>query len=265
MAGPEIRRPLEKLGLWRDFLDAGHLESRGICSCWGSDEPRYRDALFHPEGAGWFIDRERFHAMLRSGLALLDEPCDHAVLIDASGRDSDFRGPGSPERLICDHTLAIGRILPGEGAPPWLRIEACETGWRSVAPLADGRQVSMLFTDSGLARPSEGEFTVSANMSCRREVAGDRWLCAGDAAATVDPLSGRGIYTALRSGIEAGEAALQMLAGDKGAAVGYQSLVHQRFARNCEIRTAYYRSEQRWPNALFWRRRVTPKSQFVNL
>jgi flavin-dependent dehydrogenase len=83
-------------------------------------------------------------------------------------------------------------------------------------------------------------------------------LCVGDAAATVDPLSGQGISRALLDGIMAGRTCLAMLAGDRGAAGRFHSRIVRRFAADCQTRLTYYRAEARWSDAPFWRRRHLP-------
>jgi flavin-dependent dehydrogenase len=86
-------------------------------------------------------------------------------------------------------------------------------------------------------------------------VAGAAWLSVGDAASTVDPLSGQGLHRALTDGIAAGRASLALLAGDHGATERFQRRIRSRFAADCETSGRYYREERRWPGAPFWQRR----------
>ncbi|HEX8493068.1 MAG TPA: tryptophan 7-halogenase [Pyrinomonadaceae bacterium] len=61
---PEICVPLQQLGVWEQFKNAGHLESPGIVSCWGSPQPYENDFLFNPYGCGWHVNRALFDRML---------------------------------------------------------------------------------------------------------------------------------------------------------------------------------------------------------
>jgi len=39
----------------------------------------------------------------------------------------------------------------------------------------------------------------------------------------------------------------------------YRRYVSEEFRSYCEVRTRYYREEQRWPTSEFWRRRHEPQ------
>src|SRR6187549_1177938 len=57
---PDLRLPLDALGLWTSFVAQGHEPCLGSCSVWGSAQPGYNDFLFNPHGHGWHLDRARF-------------------------------------------------------------------------------------------------------------------------------------------------------------------------------------------------------------
>jgi flavin-dependent dehydrogenase len=57
---PDLRLPLDALGLWPDFVAQGHEPCLGSCSVWGRAQPGYNDFLFNPHGHGWHLDRARF-------------------------------------------------------------------------------------------------------------------------------------------------------------------------------------------------------------
>ncbi|MDQ4070678.1 MAG: FAD-dependent monooxygenase, partial [Actinomycetota bacterium] len=61
---PEVRLPLERLGVWDRFQDGGHLPSPGIVAAWGGPEPYANDFILNPYGCGWRVDRNRFDSML---------------------------------------------------------------------------------------------------------------------------------------------------------------------------------------------------------
>jgi flavin-dependent dehydrogenase len=69
----------------------------------------------------------------------------------------------------------------------------------------------------------------------RNRVAGDGWLAVGDAAGLVDPITGEGLYYAMRSG----DLASQILIGDEHSmeakALAYRSLIHRDFMADLEF------------------------------
>lgn len=84
-------------------------------------------------------------------------------------------------------------------------------------------------------------------------VCGPRWVAAGDAALSFDPLSSQGLYNALYTGLRSAEAVSAALQS------GNQTLLAQYAERVAEIRYVYqsevrhyYRQEQRWPDDPFW-------------
>lgn len=162
-------------------------------------------------------------------------------------------------------------------------VEACETGWWYCALLPAGRHVAAFMTDGDLiptehrrlqdawfgalhqsvhARARVGRKIprgplriVAADTYRRSRLAGDRWVLAGDAAFTYDPLSSQGIYKAIASGVAAAEATAASIAGAKGPMVDYASEADAAFVRYLRTRNHHYRREARWPNSTFWRRR----------
>ena len=82
-----------------------------------------------------------------------------------------------------------------------------------------------------------------------------RPLLAGDAAMTWDPLSGQGICKALESGMHAARAIDCALNGDNHGLNDYAQWTRTQFDGYLQSRAKYYRTEQRWPDAPFWRRR----------
>jgi flavin-dependent dehydrogenase len=84
---------------------------------------------------------------------------------------------------------------------------------------------------------------------------GEQWLAVGDAACTYDPLSSQGITKALDSALLAADALERCLRGDADALQTYESTLNARFQDHQHTRAAYYRQEQRWPQAPFWKNR----------
>ena len=97
-------------------------------------------------------------------------------------------------------------------------------------------------------------------MSARSEMldctAGRHWLATGDAAVSVDPLSSQGILYALRSGVAAAQAIEECRAGSRFALEELSRSTRHSFDRYWYTRRMYYSRERRWPDSVFWRRRV---------
>jgi flavin-dependent dehydrogenase len=207
--------------------------------------------------------------------------------IDAGGRAAPLaRQIGArrrvSDRLICGWVNGFARPM-GHGAGLTV-VEAVEEGWWYTAPVPHGRRVLAFLTDADLSAarmahntaclidstvtapeiravligsefvPIIGGFT-AAHSSELEPCSGSRWLAAGDAGMTFDPLSSQGLVHALFSGLTAAEAAHSCLAGDSDAVPRYRRLmnsIYQEYRRRLDF---YYASETRWPSAPFWQRR----------
>jgi geranylgeranyl reductase family protein len=68
----------------------------------------------------------------------------------------------------------------------------------------------------------------------RNRVAGDGWLAVGDAAGLVDPITGEGLYYAMRSGDLAGQVLLDDAHAPAAKAQAYGQILHHEFAEDLE-------------------------------
>jgi flavin-dependent dehydrogenase len=210
------------------------------------------------------------------------------VVVDATGRRASLARRLGARRLILDRTVAIIGVShpPGpdvEQPQPVTTIEAAEEGWWYSAPLRDGRVVVACLTDSDicrvkhlaeptvwcdhlarLARSSnrggphriqEKTLVVAAGNSRLDQAWGAGWLATGDAAAAHDPLAGDGIVSALTDAPHAAEAVLASCDQGESALAAYTHRQEADFDRHLVRAAAFYRREQRWPTAPFWRRR----------
>jgi flavin-dependent dehydrogenase len=216
-----------------------------------------------------------------------EETVSAAFAIDAGGRAAGLaRQIGArrrvTDRLVCGWVQGFARPM-GRGSGLTV-VEAAEEGWWYTAPVPDGRRVLAFLTDSDLSAahtahditrltagtvsapeirailtesefvPISGGFT-AAHSSVLEPCGGSRWLGAGDAGISFDPLSSQGLLHALFSGLAAAEAAHSCLAGDSHAVPRYRRLmnsIYQAYRRRLDF---YYASESRWPSAPFWQRR----------
>jgi flavin-dependent dehydrogenase len=181
---PSIQPVLARLNLWKDFLAAGYVPSRGIRCIWGSEQPYEQSFIFNPYGNGWHVDRRAFDASLartaesrgvclRYGDRLLACERDsdagwilHFVsnrtrfkirarfIVDGTGRASALAGRLGSVRTLQDHLVGIVGFLkartPDTEPQEYTLIEAAEDGWWYSAPLPNNRLVVAYMTDADL-------------------------------------------------------------------------------------------------------------------
>ena len=215
-------------------------------------------------------------------------------LVDATGRGSALARKNGATRVICDHLIGAVAFLPaspGASIPfACTLIEATEEGWWYSAGLPDSRVVVAFMTDADiyaraarssprywreqLRRSAQTQLRVApsaltlapqlvaANTSRLNPIVGTNWLAVGDAAVAFDPLSSQGIYKALASGIQAGQAIGGHFDDDTKALAEYARALNVAFDKYISQRTFYYRMETRWPNSTFWLRRHSAQSEY---
>ncbi|HEX2046944.1 MAG TPA: FAD-dependent monooxygenase [Acidimicrobiales bacterium] len=174
---PDVCLPLQRLGVWDRFRDAGHTPSPGITACWGGPEPYDNDFIRNPYGCGWRVDRNRFDAMLaaaaaEAGATVLtgtvvnrctrgsdgawtvavtrgDERSELAAafVVDATGRTSSFCRSFGARHLVHDRLVALLGFVDEPAGDERALIEATEEGWWYSARLPDGRRVLAFHTD----------------------------------------------------------------------------------------------------------------------
>jgi flavin-dependent dehydrogenase len=211
-------------------------------------------------------------------------------LIDASGRRVVLARRLGGILRARDRLIAFTvQVEPSDRADTELHtmVEAAPDGWwyTSLAP-RDCRVVVYL-TDADLAPPGLTRGTrgfgelieqtacigpyvlafrykidkpprvTSARTARLDPPAGDGWAAAGDAALALDPLSSRGVLTALWSGTRCGEAVHASLGGDSDAIGRYVGSLDTAFADYLRDRADSYSLEGRWLDRPFWRRRKT--------
>lgn len=207
--------------------------------------------------------------------------CRGRVLVDACGSNGlriDDTGHRETEDILLAITLTIS--YPGHRVQD-LRtsVEATSRGWWYAAPLPQGEAIAMFFTDPviyrkdgisideelraaplTLGRLQGGHIKVSrvlrVTSSVRSTLFGRGWLAVGDSASSYDPISGRGVFKALRHGVSATNAIAAYLRGDVDSMARYARLVRSEFDEYVRQRSVYYASERRWSEHSFWRARA---------
>jgi flavin-dependent dehydrogenase len=234
----------------------------------------------HPRG--WSL-------RLSEGHGSLDVVC--RVVIDATGRAAAVTKQLGARREHADRLVA--RWLRGQVAREhastagFSQVVSAEQGWWYTAPLTGGERVLAWHSDADLmpARESAAELLARARattglaellddtgfvadapvhvgaangvvtqpVGCQHDARG--WLAVGDAALAFDPLSSRGVFNALYTGLAGAFAASRMIAGERNALSDYAQQLER-------VRTTYvhhlarcYTAETRWPESPFWSRR----------
>ncbi|MFL6245358.1 MAG: FAD-dependent monooxygenase [Thermoanaerobaculia bacterium] len=210
-----------------------------------------------------------------------------SLIIDAAGRAAPIaRRLGAQTRI--DDRLVCGWVYGRDerhGSRGWTFVEATEDGWWYTAPMPHDRRVLAFHTDSdlpaarvardrdallqsarstrklaswlddaGFVAEDAAGFT-AAHSATLEPCAGDGFLAAGDAALAFDPLSSQGLLNALFTGLAAAEAADSHLRGDADAMSRYRDTISGIAAAYRRHLSIYYGMEERWPDALFWKRR----------
>jgi flavin-dependent dehydrogenase len=256
-----------------DFLNNPHGPG------WHIDRNQF-DAMLAGEavkaGARLFTNR-RMNACTSEGNGWNLDGISARTLVDASGR-TGVRINGECQREYDDTLLAITlRIGYQNSRPTDLRtsIETTPSGWWYTTPLPTNNTLAMFFTDpetyttEGIsiadqlrhapltnARLRSGRIVhsqvVHASSSCRTKIHGADWIAVGDSASSYDPLSGRGIFKALKHALAAAKA----LENGHEALARYGDQVRREYEHYVRQRRLHYASEQRWTDRPFWRFRA---------
>lgn len=213
-------------------------------------------------------------------------------VVDATGNGSVFTRSMNVCRNTFDDVIflsAFVAIPEGEKILPHTFVEAVEQGWWYAARLPNNKMIITFCTDrqnikqdswnepkqwlallkqtkwlrknvpASLFNSSEAIAIGihSAPSSLLSAVCGADWLAVGDAASCYDPITSAGITKALMHGELAGAAIARLLTQQNTEAVlDYQQHVFADFNRYADLRNQLYRSENRFTDSGFWRRRL---------
>jgi flavin-dependent dehydrogenase len=229
--------------------------------------------LSHDSISGWDV------AILQDNrLRCLNAP----FLIDGTGQTAAIPTGLRRSFYVVDRLIGIICLFT-QVTEPYTLIEAESCGWWYSAPLPHRRLVVVHMTDADLfanAGYSPYEYwrhylpkaaltstrigpqttliepkIVSAASLIRQPVCGIDWLAAGDASIAFDPLTGQGVYNAIKGGILAADAITARFDGSNESFAEYAAWVNGRFSSYLQTRKIYYSKEQRWAQSTFWRRR----------
>lgn len=209
---------------------------------------------------------------------------DGDFLVEARGR----RAPSGGRPLIAGPpTVAVARLFIGPRPDrPGTAAASFADGWAWIAVGADGCRLLQFFVCGDAVPPRQaltdlherlgaqvpqapewldgarplGEATArDARPVLRGDLVSPTHLRVGDAAYTVDPLSGNGVFEALRSAYAA-SAAVNTLLTEPDRLPLVRRFIADRardlFLHGAATGRAFYRLERRWPQHAFWRKRA---------
>lgn len=261
------------------YLDRNHFDAWLWCEASQVLHERFTESLRH-------FDRVdgQWHLETRSGKRLKSR-----FLLDMSGR-AMLVGRRLSERIVGDQLMALYMFLdqvnsalkPTEAT----LIESVSLGWWYSGLLPSGKLVLACFCDadlfdkgwlkdadawtsllgqapfteqrlkaSGFSCAGQIPRSTGANSCHLRDVGGDGWLAAGDAALAFDPLSSHGITTALWSGRKAALAAVEALYGETQAIDEYSKTCRRAWLGYTQQYRSIYGMERRFEDEPFWQRR----------
>jgi flavin-dependent dehydrogenase len=202
-------------------------------------------------------------------------------MIEATGRRRRVARCLGGRTEQVDRLIGVAaHVADADGTGP-ARVAAAPEGWWYSTAVPAGGRVIVYFTDADLpaarcARRPGGlaelasdapgltdiapllthatAYPVAAGTTWLVRPGGYRWSAVGDAALTIDPLSGRGVLMALVGGVRAAAA---IVAGNPD---------YERWLTGARVRLrlqqrAVYTCEWRWPNHPFWSRRRFRRSE----
>lgn len=254
-----------------------HARAQGVCCL---ERTRVLGAAY-THGGEWLVK-------LRSGSAE-PETKTFSCMVDASGRAAWFARAQGAGVVVYDRLVGVtARALLTSQVDPSgnrLRVWSAHDGWWYLATLPGGGHVATWMTDvqqvGQLAQREpwhqhcarhfkafeaqlppqltaatwERPRTFPAHSQRLRRPSGAGWIAVGDAALAFDPLSSAGLAKALRAGCDAADAIAQSFAGHPEAFSHYEQKLLSDWHRYLDARCDYYRLEQRFPDASFWRER----------
>jgi len=213
-------------------------------------------------------------------------------IVDATGIRASAARSLNVARNQFDSVISVGAVfsLPEPSSKPaYTLVSASEYGWWYGTQLPNQNALISFCTDSQnlkelkLTKPEiwhamleqnswfykqcvqqfgtpipqpEELFKRAAPSAILSNVAGQRWLAVGDAAASYDSMTSAGITKALQQGILASKAISKcLLQQDALACKQYAQSVFADFNQYLQLHQQFYSSEQRFATSGFWRRR----------
>lgn len=207
-------------------------------------------------------------------------------VIDASGRRGVMRTNLNIPLTVHDRLVGVGCIgvvAEGSAVSVETQIEACEYGWWHISKMADNQVSVVLMSDPDILSklhasqsdvwrallekmPHLGQLSheiffaepprsFACYSSYLQGGGGKDWVAIGDAAASFDPISGRGIPRAIAGGVHGAFIAVDSIYSSGALLETYAQAIAQDFRQYLQTQWQIYQRETRWPDAAFWARR----------
>ena len=268
----------KKLGL---FLREKALE-KGVKGFWGF---RLFNSTYSDEK--WKITCKKDNQKNREAITVSAD-----FVIDATGRNAHFARSLGIKRTNYDSLLSCWFTLPNRERNTMSSIISDEFGWWYTAVLPDNKRVISYQTDtdifdkslfknflsfsqltktnsviSKLIEHKENEIdfkgVVSANSTKLHTVVGQQWIALGDAAISFDPLSSQGMFNAMANAMQASQllkkhdiSSLKNKEEMSQFSKEYTSQINSVWTHYLKHKNLFYSAENRWSNAVFWKRRL---------
>lgn len=207
-------------------------------------------------------------------------------LVDATGRTSWLSRRQGIRRLVFDNLCGYVSFhfsrTKGDSDSMTL-IESAPDGWWYSALLPKNIRVTSFFTSNNLpiaryvkARRGwekimqktkyiksniekynygliSGPHVMISNSSVLERVIGQNWLAVGDASVTYDPISSKGILSAINDGIIVADMIAKHFNKKNAGFEDYNKKITTGFCSYLIKRNYYYNLEKRWENNTFWK------------
>ncbi|WP_299177318.1 FAD-dependent monooxygenase [uncultured Neptuniibacter sp.] len=216
-------------------------------------------------------------------------------LVEARGRSAPS---AKLKRLRGAETVSLLQYWQGEPMARCSAVQSFEQGWAWMAADENGRRYLQLTFDVAStvlpeksrlvdfcneqlaqltqARPFLADAEPTGEIHARtstpilcEEAVGDNWIRVGDAAMSVDPLSGNGIFQTLSSSLQAPAVINTLLSQPQRSRLAqqfHQLRITELFYRFARIGRDFYAMEQQWPQQSFWQTRAAwPDNQPLHL
>jgi flavin-dependent dehydrogenase len=216
------------------------------------------------------------------------ETMDACFVVEAAGALGRSPVQPSTARYFFDNLICLSAMTSClTRTASFAGVEACSSGWWYTADIGTRDLTISFFTDADLSpakmrnalfcdalqqtihiRQLMGASSIACRVkpvgcrtSIRNQIWRDCWLAIGDAARTIDPLSGGGVARAITDGVDAADAiSIALTRSDFGPLRAFAVQRANSFFDNLEVQREYYSRESRWQVSEFWRRRTEPLS-----
>ena len=210
--------------------------------------------------APWIIDATGRRAFVARHLGVARRSLDSLVAVYATARSkagSDRDGRTHVEAV--PEGWCYTALTPGGRRTVSFQTDAdllpSDQQWRSCewfsTHLGQARHISALLARHGYSFDHAPELT-SAHTGRLDQFSGPGWVAIGDAAMSFDPVTGQGLFKAMRSAMQVAQLIVSGSAADRVAFDSWNEQLWQQFRR---AQRDCYAQERRWPTAPFWQSR----------